>query len=114
MTGLRDLQKQIDELRAEFGALEVLTLSDELVLFIMTVRGVDVRVIIEPARYPARPPAVYAEGAWSHSNIGRDGQILGLECQSAWNRTFGMGQLIRELYRGFVEVPPERRGEIAV
>ncbi len=114
MSALRALQREIDELRTEFGALEVLTISEDLVLFTMTLRGVDLRVIVEPERYPVRPPAIYVEGPWSHPNIGRDGLIGGLECQRAWNRTFGMGQLVRELYREFVEAPPARRGEIAV
>ncbi len=109
MTAPRDIQREIDQLRAEYGHAELLTDTDDLLIVSLVVRGVDVRLIVDPRRYPEVAPALHTDGSWEHPNLGPDGNVRALECQADWNRTFGIGQAVRELYRRFVDSPPLRR-----
>ena len=108
-TQLRSLHREIDQLGDEFGHVEILSDSDDLLIVSLTLRGVDVRIIVDPRHYPDSPPALHTDGGWEHPNVGSDGHVRGLECQAEWNRTLGIGQAIRELYRRFLNEPPDRR-----
>jgi len=102
------MRQEITDLSAEFGPLLVSAAADGVVVVALTVRGVEVRLVVEVTRYPERPPSILCAGSWRHPNLRSDGEVRGLKCQEEWNRTFGLGQAVRELNARLVEVPSAR------
>jgi hypothetical protein len=103
----RPLQSELDDLRVQFGRLDV-QVTDGIVLIELPVRGVTVRAIVSVSSYPEQPPLISVEGGWKHHNVLKDGRVSGLACQEHWNRTFGIALAVRELSQRFVEDPPRR------
>ncbi len=101
------LMAEIDDLRGQFGPVHSEAVSD-IILVQLQIRGVDVRVVIEPTTYPVRAPSIITAGGWRHPKVGENGRVEGLRCIESWNRTYGLGQVIRELNQAFIDDPPER------
>ncbi|MEM7585415.1 MAG: hypothetical protein AAF560_18645 [Acidobacteriota bacterium] len=91
----------------ELGRFEIqhTRVVDQVVLTAQ-VRGVPVIVTLDTDTYPAEAPRleVAAEWSWSHGT-----EIRGLWSQEHWNRTLGVGTLLRELEKRFGEEPPRRK-----
>ncbi len=97
------LEQEVEEL----GQFEIrhTTVADQVILT-AEVRGVPVALILDQDAYPARPPKLEITREWTRGRRGRP--IRGLESQEHWNRTLGIGALLRELDQRFREEPPQR------
>ncbi len=98
-----DLAREIEEL----GHFDVRhTAVADRVILTAEVRGVPVALHLDTDTYPAQPPRLEITREWTRSRRGRP--IVGLESQEQWNRTLGIGTLLRELEQRFTEDPPRR------
>ncbi len=100
------LETEIEDLR-QFG-LRHTAVADQVILA-AEVRGVPVVLYLDRDTYPAEPPRLEIAREWLRSDRGRP--IRGLACQEQWNRTLGIGALLRELEQRFVQEPPRRKPE---
>ena len=93
---------------ADLGRFELrhTAVADQVILT-ATVRGVPVEMRLDQDTYPREPPTMAIASGWSWGR--RDLQIEGLWSQEHWNRTLGLGTLLRELEKAFIEDPPRRR-----
>ena len=105
----RELQRDVDELRAAFGQVETDVGPEGLVLLFVQVRSVEVQVIIDLASYPERPPALYIHRGWTHSLVSAGGRVQGLQSLKEWNRTLGVVHVVRELHHALVVSPPRAK-----
>jgi hypothetical protein len=97
------LEQEIEEL----GRFRIRpTKVADRVILTTEVRGVPVVITLDIDDYPARPPHLEIAREWTGGRRGRP--IDGLESQSHWNRTLGIGALLRELEQRFVDDPPRR------
>ncbi len=104
------LEREIEEL-GHFRIRPVKA-ADRIILT-TEVRGVPVILTLDVDDYPARPPRLEISREWTGGRRGRP--IRGLESQDHWNRTLGIGTLLRELEQRFVDDPPRqasRRGPL--
>ncbi len=97
------LRHEIEEL-GQFGVRHT-AVSDQVILA-AEVRGVSVVIYVDRDTYPGEPPRLEIAREWLQSRRGRP--IRGLESQQQWNRTLGIGALLRELEQRFAEEPPRR------
>ncbi len=79
--------------------------ADQVILT-AEVRGVPVALYLDTDTYPAQPPRLEIAREWTRGRRGRP--IHGLASQEQWNRTLGLGALLRELEQRFVDEPPKR------
>lgn len=87
-------------------AIRHTAVADQIILTAM-VRSVPIVLYLDADTYPAVPPRMELSGQWSW---GRGGpQIEGLHSLDNWNRTLGIGTLLRELEKAFSAEPPRRR-----
>lgn len=98
------LQHEIEDL-GQFGVRHT-AVADQVILA-AEVRGVPVVLYLDKDTYPAQPPRLEIAREWLGSDRGRP--IRGLDCQQQWNRTLGIGGLLRELEQRFVQEPPRRK-----
>lgn len=98
------LVQEIEDLQ-QFG-LRHTSVADQVILA-AEVRGVPVVLYLDRDTYPAEPPRLEIAREWLGRERGRP--IRGLACQEEWNRTLGLGALLRELEQRFIEEPPPRR-----
>ncbi len=97
------LEQEIEEL----GHFELrhTKVADQVILT-AEVRGVPVALYLDTDTYPAQPPRLEIAREWTRGR--RGSPIRGLESQEQWNRTLGLGALLRELEQRFVDDPPRR------
>ncbi len=100
------LEQEIEDLR-QFGVRHT-AVADQVILA-AEVRGVPVVLYLDRDTYPAQPPRLEIAREWLKSRRGRP--IRGLESQEKWNRTLGVGALLRELEKRFIEDPPRPKPE---
>ena len=100
------LEREIEDLR-RFRVRHT-AVADQVILA-AEVRGVPVVLQLDQDTYPSEPPRLEIAGEWSRSGRGR--LIRGLESQEHWNRTLGIGALLRELEQRFLDDPPKRRSK---
>ncbi len=100
------LKQEIEEL-GQFGVRHT-AVADQVILA-ADVRGVPVVLYLDRDTYPAQPPRLEIAREWLRSDHGRP--IQGLECQEHWNRTLGIGGLLRELEQRFTQEPPRRQSK---
>ncbi len=97
------LEQEIAELRR--FEIRHTTVVDQVVLT-AKVRGVSVMVTLDTDTFPGEAPRLELAPEWSW----RDSQIIsGLRSQTHWNRTLGIGGLLRELEKQFGEETPRAR-----
>ncbi len=97
------LEQEIEEL----GHFEIRhTAVADRVILTAEVRGVPVALHLDTDTYPAQPPRLEITREWTRGRRGRP--IHGLEGQERWNRTLGIGTLLRELEQRFLDDPPKR------
>ncbi len=104
------VRKEIEDLRSRFEIHSEKVLLDEVFLA-ARVRGVPIEIHLDLATYPGRPPRLTLDEEWSWSGLSGLGlarEIRGLECQERWNRTLGVGSLLRELEKLFAREPPKK------
>ena len=100
------LEQEIEDLQ-QFG-LRHTAVADQVILA-AEVRGVPVVLYLDRDTYPAEPPRLEIAREWLRRDRGRP--IRGLQGQEQWNRTLGIGTLLRELEQRFIEEPPRRKPE---
>ncbi len=100
------LEQEIEELQ-QFG-LQHTAVADQVILA-AEVRGVPIVLHLDRDTYPTEPPRLEIAREWLRSDRGQP--IRGLESQEHWNRTLGVGTLLRELEQQFIDEPPRRRPE---
>ncbi len=100
------LEDEIEDLR-QYG-LRHTAVADQVILA-AEVRGVPVVLYLDLDTYPAQPPRLEFAREWLRSKRGRT--IQGLDSQEHWNRTLGVGALLRELEQRFTEEPPRRKSK---
>ena len=100
------LENEIENLH-RFGVRHT-AVADQVILAV-EVRGVPVVVYLDLDTYPAQPPRLEIAREWLGRSSGR--LVRGLEGQEQWNRTLGIGTLLRELERRFIEDPPKARSK---
>lgn len=95
-----DLAREV----ADLGRFELrhTTVVDQVILTAQ-VRGVPVEMRLDQDTYPAEPPVMALAKGWAWGR-----RIEGLRSLQHWNRTLGMGTLLRELEQQFSEDPPRR------
>ena len=112
----------LQELSAQLEAVHVAwPKSGESVLLVgrrlsvdVVLREVRIRVVVELGRWPEAPPVLRViDGPWFHPNL-LDDRVLFLSGLKSWNRTVTLDQLLRELERGFIDHPPQRRITLSV
>jgi len=99
-----DLAYEVEEL-GRF-AIRHSAVADQLILS-AEVRGVPIVMHLDVDTYPREPPTIEVSPDWDWGR--HDGKILGLSSQERWNRTLGIGTLLRELEQQFIEEPPRKR-----
>ncbi len=97
------LAREIEDDLGRFGVRHAAA-ADQVILT-AEVRGVPVVLYLDET-YPAIPPRLELSTEWSWRG-GR--RIRGLGSQERWNRTLGVGALLRELEQRFIDEPPTKR-----
>lgn len=104
------VRQEVEDLQGRFQIQSERVLLDEVFLA-ARVRGVPIEIHLDLATYPAQPPRLTLHEEWSWKRLpglGLARDIRGLECQERWNRTLGVGSLLRELERLFALEPPKQ------
>ena len=103
------LEREIEEL----GRFRVRpAMAGDRVILTTEVRGVPVVLTLDVDDYPARPPALEIAREWTGGRRGRP--IRGLQSQDHWNRTLGIGTLLRELEQRYIDDPPRRPSRLGL
>ena len=101
------LQAELERIAAHYPPAEAELAVDGHLRLRATVRGVRVLLVVDPEEHPRRPPEVSVlHRRFVHPLVSPDGRVTGLSCLSAWNRTLGLGTVLAELERAFIEEPP--------
>lgn len=104
-----ELRRELERLPKHFEA-HPSRLFEEIVVEVK-VRGVPVTLRLDAAAYPAEPPRLELGEEWHSPLADRQGRIQDLTCLGRWNRTLGIGLVLRELEQNFRTTPPTR-GEV--
>ena len=104
--GLRD---EIEALPAYFELRSNRVL--EQVVLDARVRGVPLTFYLDLGTYPQQPPRIELAKGWKWSEARADGQIEDLDCLKRWNRTLGLGSLLRELENRLRQSPARKPRE---
>ncbi len=100
------LAQELEEL-GQFGVRHS-AVADQVILA-AEVRGVPVVLYVDRDTYPAEPPRLEIAREWLRRRRGRP--IRDLDSQRQWNRTLGIGVMLRELEQRFTDEPPRRKPE---
>lgn len=90
----------------------VLVLSTAVQVRVL-LRGVTVQLQVTYTTWPRQPPALtVVDMPWTHPNILPSGRVAFLDGQKTWNRTVTMADLLHELDRRFLALPPQKKFRI--
>lgn len=107
------IRAELTQLEGPFGPLRIDTAANGDLRIEARVRGLRVRLEIDPLEYPTLPPALFvAQRRVWHPVVGEGGRITDLRSLGEWNRTLGLASVLQELQILFTDEPPLVRGDL--
>ena len=101
------LQAELALIEAPFGPVKAEEAANGNMRIGAVVRGLRVRLEVDPTEYPGQPPLLYVEQRGVvHPLRGEDGRITELRSLREWNRTLGLISVLQELQLVFTDQPP--------